>query len=274
MIKRYHEAPISIFKKVQQLTDGDYALVHLFESDPEYLQMFKDAVAQGRDVILDNSLFELREAFNGERFAKWIRELQPTWYIVPDSWKNWRETIKMYQEFTQAFPDLPGKRIGVAQGETIDDVEASYQYLHSRCDMIAFSLDFSSVFYNLMPEQYHKDVPYCLAMSLGRRIVLQELLHRGLIDENKPHHLLGCGVPQEAMWYGPKYSWIRSIDTCSPVMCGMSGIHYGLNGILEKPSTKMCDCMHNRINLGQEAMIERNIKLMREWCNNNGPSNQ
>ena len=59
MIKRYHEAPKCIFNKVQEHTDGDYALVHLFESDPEYLEMFKKALADGRDVILDNSTFEL-----------------------------------------------------------------------------------------------------------------------------------------------------------------------------------------------------------------------
>lgn len=29
MIKCFHEAPLSAFKAVQAITDGDYALVHL-----------------------------------------------------------------------------------------------------------------------------------------------------------------------------------------------------------------------------------------------------
>ena len=99
MIKRYHEAPKCIFNKVQQYTDGDYALVHLFETDPEYLDMFKKALADGRDVILDNSIFELGTSFNHDRFAYWINELKPTWYIVPDVWKNGPATTKMFFEF-------------------------------------------------------------------------------------------------------------------------------------------------------------------------------
>ena len=57
MIKIAHESPKSIFNLVQKYTDYDYALVHLFEEDKEYLQYFKDAVAKGREVILDNSIF-------------------------------------------------------------------------------------------------------------------------------------------------------------------------------------------------------------------------
>ena len=63
MIKIAHEAPLSIMNKVQSMTDYDYALVHLFE-DPDiggdYFEFFIDAlVNKGREVILDNSVFEL-----------------------------------------------------------------------------------------------------------------------------------------------------------------------------------------------------------------------
>ena len=35
-MKIAHEAPLSIFDKVQAVTDYDYALVHLFEESEEY----------------------------------------------------------------------------------------------------------------------------------------------------------------------------------------------------------------------------------------------
>ena len=85
MIKIAHEAPKAIFGKMQELTDYDYALVHLFEEDPEYLQQFKEAKENGREIILDNSIFELEEAFDAEKFAGWVLELKPDWYIVPDA---------------------------------------------------------------------------------------------------------------------------------------------------------------------------------------------
>ncbi len=57
MIKTAHEAPKSIFSEMQKITDIDYALVHLFEEDEEYFNKFKKAVEDGREVILDNSIF-------------------------------------------------------------------------------------------------------------------------------------------------------------------------------------------------------------------------
>ena len=154
MIKRYHEAPISMFERVQKVTDGDYALVHLFEEIPEYLDMFKKAVKDGRDVILDNSIFELGTAFDGDKFAGWVEELQPTWYIVPDCWKNGPKTAEMFYEFTRKYPRLPGKRIGVAQGRTLAEVTECYKRINTFCDMVAFNLDFSSEYYdNMLPKQ-------------------------------------------------------------------------------------------------------------------------
>ena len=55
MIKIAHEAPKSIFSRVQDFTDYDYALVHLFEEDEEYLKQFQQAALKGREIILDNS---------------------------------------------------------------------------------------------------------------------------------------------------------------------------------------------------------------------------
>jgi len=85
MIRIAHESPKSVFEDIQRLTDYDYALVHLFEEDEEYLNQFKKAVTKGREVILDNSIFELEEAFDAVKFAKWVEVLKPTWYIVPDA---------------------------------------------------------------------------------------------------------------------------------------------------------------------------------------------
>ena len=57
MIKIAHEAPLDIFDEVQRITDYDYALVHLLEENGRYRDTFERAVKQGREVILDNSIF-------------------------------------------------------------------------------------------------------------------------------------------------------------------------------------------------------------------------
>ena len=72
MIKIAHESPKSIFHEVQEYTDYDYALVHLLEEDDEYFTQFEASIRKGREVILDNSIFELEEAFDADKFADWV----------------------------------------------------------------------------------------------------------------------------------------------------------------------------------------------------------
>lgn len=267
MIKRYHEAPLAVFDKVQQVTDGDYALVHLFESNPAYYEAFANAIKKGRDVLLDNSLFELRTAFDPERFAHWINELKPTWYIVPDCWKNGRETTRMFFDFVERYPSLPGKRIGVAQGHSVEEVAECYLAIEPFCDMVAFNLDFSSVFYDAFPSTKIREVvPYCVAMSYGRAMVLRELCRLGVINEEKPHHLLGCGVPQEASWYPRDWTWVRSIDTCNPVMHGLRRGLYPAGGLQYKLGDKMCDAVNEPVSPEQTEHILKNIVQMQQWC--------
>lgn len=82
-IRIAHETPLCLMPMVQNFTDYDYALVHLFEDKDEhfskkYYQFFEEALKNGREVILDNSLFELEQAFDLERFFEWVYKLQPT----------------------------------------------------------------------------------------------------------------------------------------------------------------------------------------------------
>ena len=88
-----HEAPLSIINDVQKVTDYDYALVHLFEENTAYYNFFEEAKAKGRYVILDNSIFELGEAFDMDKFAGYVKSLQPSAYIVPDALEDSPLTI-------------------------------------------------------------------------------------------------------------------------------------------------------------------------------------
>ena len=72
MKKIAHEAPLSIAPLIRELTDYDYALVHLF-LEPEgekYFNFFRESLKMGREVILDNSSYELGDSFNPKIFNK------------------------------------------------------------------------------------------------------------------------------------------------------------------------------------------------------------
>ena len=94
-----HECPKALFENSLDFNDYDYALVHLFDEDPEYLAFYKKCVKQGRHVLLDNSIFELGTAYDNDSFAKWVTELNPTEYIIPDALEDSGKTIEQAKQW-------------------------------------------------------------------------------------------------------------------------------------------------------------------------------
>ena len=264
MIKIAHESPKACFDTVQSMTDYDYALVHLFEEDPEYLELFLDAKAEGREIILDNSIFELEEAFDADRFAYWINKLQPTWYIVPDALENAKKTLQQMAEWNLKYKDLPGKKIGVVQGKTYSEILGCYDYMANIADvdMIAISFD-----YSYYEEKFPHPNKY-ISWMLGRVQLLGRMLKEGHIDTEKPHHLLGCGLPQEFSFYNNAgWDWIYSLDTSNPVVHGLKGIEYKEYGLWDKESQKLFTMINSDVTEEQLSTIKFNINMFRQLAN-------
>ena len=265
MIKIAHESPIDIFDEVQRLTDYDYALVHLLEENSRYRDVFENAIKKGREVILDNSIFELEEAFEAERFAMWVQRLKPEWYIIPDALEDTSKTmIQAYDWHMNYRKNLPGKAIGVVQGKTYEDIVECYMYMDNSidADMIAISFDYS---------YYRQSCPHpnkYVSWMLGRVKLLGDLMRDGVINKDKPHHLLGCGLPQEFSFYKHNdYNFIYSLDTSNPVVHGLKEIEYGKDGLWSKESQKL----HELINVDIEDInlekVTNNINKFK-WLTN------
>ena len=264
MIKIAHESPKSIFEEVQRFTDYDYALVHLFEEDEEYLEQFRNAVRKGREVILDNSIFELEEAFDADKFANWVKKLRPTWYIIPDALEDAAKTCTQAELWRIKHNDVPGKSIGVIQGKTYQEIVECYNFMNKdmNVDMIAISFDYS---------YYTKSVPHpnkYVSWMLGRVKLLGDLLRDGVINENKPHHLLGCGLPQEFQYYKhADYNWLYSLDTSNPVVHGIKGISYKDQGLWSKESQKLFELINSEIDARQLDTIKNNMQKFKWFTN-------
>jgi len=257
-----HEVPKCLFDNSLEFNDYDYALVHLFDKDPEYLQFYKNSVSQGRKVLLDNSIFELGEAYDNENFAKWVRDLKPAEYIVPDALEDVAKTIQQMEDWNRNYKDMPGKKIGVVQGSNPEELIDCYTYLdkHADCDKIAISFDY---------KLYEEIVPHSnkyMSWMLGRSVILANMLSEGIINTNKPHHLLGCGLPQEFALYRD-YKWIESIDTSNPIVHGIKGITYEYGGLQNKESIKLVDLLDVEINKQQLYDINHNINYFRKYVN-------
>lgn len=262
MVKIAHEAPLSIFNRVQEITDYDYALVHLFEENEQYWDKFVRARAMGREIILDNSIFELGEAFDADKFIPWVEKLEPTWYIIPDALEDAERTVKNVKEWKA--PGVISKPIGVVQGRSYDEIVWCYREIEPLVDKVAISFDYS-FFVNeelngKLPTKFHH-------YMYGRDAMLHRLFYEGVINTDKPHHLLGCGLPQEFDSYRD-FKWVDSIDTSNPVVAGLKGIRYdSTKGLQDKPSEKLYTMINTTPDYDQMAMITYNIECFRAIVN-------
>ena len=128
-IKTSHEVPLSMLEESRAFNDYDY---------PKYYDFFKKSIEMGRDVLLDNSIFELKEAFEPAEFAYWIKKLEPTRYIIPDVLDDAVATIENIDSWNKLYkPNLKGRTIGVVQGKDYDELTACYKVIAETCDEIA-----------------------------------------------------------------------------------------------------------------------------------------
>lgn len=256
-----HECPLAIFDKVQEVTDVDYFLVHLYEENEEYLQKAIKAVQKGRHVILDNSVFELERAFDSDRFLYWINKTAPTEYIIPDVLEDSVGTVQRLGEWLALYkPQVTtgSKSIGVVQGTDFDDIAWCYNVIAPKVDKVAISFDYSF----MCPEKNYTAPTRCEVFMRGRQRLLADLLKADVIDQSKPHHLLGCYSAAEFAAY-KEYNWIDTIDTSNPVIAGYFKRKYtpvfGGYGLKDKPMQKLYTIMNDDVTDEQLVLIMENI---------------
>lgn len=267
MVKIYHEAPNDIFKSVKVYTDGDYALVHLLEQDEEYMKLFSDSAKEGREIILDNSLYELGAAFDPSAFADWVDKLGPSWYIVPDTLNDRENTEAQFIDWwEQHYFKLKNTRreskaVPVLQGKTYDEIaELLSIYMMNDVEMVA--IPFGLSMYNNQVGMSHE------VRSMKGRIELVQRLH----EDFHPHvyglkfHLLGTWLPQEGMAYR-NHPAIYSVDSSNPIIHGLERIRYTEVGLERKSKNKLHNLISVPTTSAQWNDIEYNMGLFRGYWN-------
>lgn len=259
-----HESPICMFQDSLEYNDYDYALVHLFDKNKEYYQFFYDSVhVRFRDVLLDNSIFELKKAFDADKFAKWIENLKPTFYIVPDCLEDSVTTIDNFKKWVAEYDSLPGIKIGAVQGKTFQEIVDCYRFMADNADYIALSFDFS--YYQITAPGRTKLERF----ANGRKKLITELIDKGIWCHSKPHHLLGASLPTEFKYYKEQgITSIRTLDTSNPVMHGLEGNKYAENlGLTWKSSQLLADNIEKQLSHSQKCLVINNIHEFRRIVN-------
>ena len=268
-----HEVPISLLDISHSFNSYCYCLVHLLPQSEKYRDHYFKSAQSGRHVLLDNSIFELGEAYDPDEFAKWVTELKPTEYIIPDVLEDANNTKQSFVDFTDKYTELPGKAIAVVQGKTYEEIKDLYLYFlnSSNISKIAISFDYS---YYLSEEckEYSKRLNFSTnegkwwGYALGRAATLFRLLQDGVLSQKKKLHLLGCSLPIEFGFY--KYleldQYIDTIDTSNPIVAGMLGKRYMEHGLDEKWSCKLVDFINAELSVQQIKDVWYNVNMFRK----------
>ena len=265
-MKIAHEAMNAARPLVDQLTDYDYFLVHLLDENYEYRAR---ALQSNRFSILDNSIFELDEPYDVNKYLPWIKTLEPDIAIVPDALDSKEETLANLESFFQELESaglgqLSTRYMGVAQGETEEELLECWEALQADSRISIVGVSFNSA-------------PFAQGYSLdaivtrwvrGRIRFLDQVTDLGTRKIEKPIHLLGVSLPQELRHYRDYYNpgLIHSVDTSSPVLHGYHGVRYAETGLGSKISRKMHELIDKPVDITQKFDIAFNVCAFRRFA--------
>jgi len=258
MIKVSHETPLCLLDDSRLFNDYDYCLPHLLDQEQGYQDYFLTSVAQGRYIIMDNSLHELGHAYDEDRLLHWISVLRPNEFIVPDVWQDRDKSIVNARKWAQIKLPMGVEKVAVVQATTLHEAATCYQtYKDLGYKKIAFSYG-ASYYTDVVPHPNQN-----LGKAIGRISVISALHKMKIIENNDRVHLLGCQVPQEFGWYRG-FPFIESIDTSNPVMAALEGMRYNKSGLTEKPKAKMNDYFFMLSDQVDYELLSYNILKFRE----------
>jgi hypothetical protein len=273
-MKIAHECPLFLLEESRSFCDYDYGLVHLLDQYPEYYAFFVESLKMGREVILDNSVFELETAFDPEAFAAAVENLlkdskadpQLLTYIIPDVLDDGPATVANAKAFIKKYKKLPGRKMSVAQGKIILELQNCYRDLFPLVDKIGVS--FNCKAYETWFETMQPEMPKLQQWVHGRQYFIETLFHAGWLSTEKPMHLLGIALPNEYGYYIHEHAelgkFIDSADTSNPIVHGMLGIRYNpLYGLEDKKSLKLADMIDSDKSSCDLNTIRFNIKVFR-----------
>ena len=236
-MKYSHEVPRNLLGLSRFFNDFDYALDIKFD-DSEYYNFFKESIKLGREVWLDNSLYERRItgiSFNESNYVQYIKNLNPTYYIVPDDYESSEANIELFNNWISKYnlELISNKKIVVVHGSSYEDYVKCYQYFDRHVkeeDIISFS----------------GGDTFLKKENITRPQIIKKMYLDGIINLKRKHHLLGSVSPDEVQQYYT-LNFIYSIDTSLPVIATYE--KNKLEEITEKPKS----IIHN--------IFEKNI----EW---------
>lgn len=201
-------------------------LAHMVQQNDRYRDFYKQEARDGATIILDNSSYELGDAWaTPEDLVRIYESLESknVYLMCPEVAFKGEETEIAVKDFTSHLKEGI-LTFGTIHGTSYDEICQCYYKVSNLVDYVGFS-------YRIWCEDLA--VPYpnkTVGRALMRISLLKRLFENNLILEKKPHHLLGLSEPQELVVQS-KYSWIKSCDSSTAFIHGKNKVIFRERGL-------------------------------------------
>jgi hypothetical protein len=252
-------APPSMLKWTSSMTRTHLVLAHIYNSPSHiaYREYYKDCVAAGHFVMLDNSAYELGGSVALDQLLKAAEDLQPSAVFLPDTRFKSEVTLQQVKQAIEVFDQkkdegkLPAtmQLFAVPQGENLQDVLYCYNQL------LALEVDGFG---------FYEEIGQVCGFK-NRAEFLWFMEAQDHIRPGKYYHLLGMEEDVKEVQLLSKFDWANSIDSAKPVVYAINGIAFADRGALvgypHRPSNyfKLQDTEFG-------LLAQHNIAKLLEWA--------
>jgi hypothetical protein len=238
--------------------DRFFCLAQLYKKSEEYRAFFKQRVAEGKWVTLDNGVGDHDFISQDELFAI-MKDLMPSEIIPLDVLKDGDATFRNAVEFILRMREegLLGKiqTMCVPQGNDLEEWLECYIKLSNLKEVDTIGM--SKIGIPWVVSRSTKDQN----IARDRNVIFDYLTNEELL--RKPMHFLGAGSCTEFEHYkGSPY--VRSTDSCFTVFLGMQGVKFE-PGHKRIPTPR--DYFEREISPDQMVVVKENIATFRDLLN-------
>jgi hypothetical protein len=206
------------------------------------LTFYKKRTEEGAKLILDNGVFEFREAYPVEKYLEMADAIGATTIVAPDVWKDAKKTAEFTLEFLGCMSEkelCKFKVMGVPHGRTLSEFTWCYEKICCDVDIVGLAKD-----------EWGDMTGYIrpfFTWSLDEKIPI-------------PFHLLGLSCVKELSMCNQKS--VMSFDTSMPYKAGLENKYIRKDSIF---STKYTPEM--AFDKEQLAFAIQNCDILRELAN-------
>ena len=225
------EIPNKYLNQLYPLIDFPF-LINIYRNNPVYREFYIESCRNAPISFLDTGFYEklvhkLDIELTDEALLEGIDIFHPKYVIANEVLGDREKTIDCIKRMRDLVEDK-AQVCGVVHGCNFNEEMKCFEQYQDLVDIIAIphTFVFNEELVNLVPSiNVENDT---LRRSLFRIYVVNEMLKNG---SDKPVHLLGVNSPLEVLNLS-KNKCILSVDTSSPIQCGLKGVRYNHSGIL------------------------------------------